>query len=55
MHHNFRTFSRAQIMKELDRTKVSRKNFIKNELVENPEFFKAFPHLQIVLPHEEEE
>ena len=44
-----RMFSRADIIKGLDRTKVSRRVFIKKELTENPEFFKAFPHMQVVL------
>lgn len=48
-----RMFSRADILKNLDRSKVSRKAFIKKELTENPEFFKAFPHLQGVLPPKE--
>jgi hypothetical protein len=43
-----RFFSRADILKNLDKSKVSRKNFIKKELTENPEFFKAFPHMQSV-------
>jgi len=41
-----RLFSRADIIKGLDKLKVSRKAFIKKELTENPEFFKAFPHMQ---------
>lgn len=41
-----RYFSRADILKGLNRDKVSRKTFIKKELTENPEFFKAYPHLQ---------
>ncbi len=41
-----RMFSRSDIMKGLDKSKVSRKAFIKKELTENPEFFKAFPHMQ---------
>ncbi len=36
-------------MKDLDKSKVSRKKFIKQELIENPEFFKAYPHLQKAL------
>lgn len=40
-----RAFSRASIIKDLDRSKVSRKKFITQELLENPEFFKAYPHL----------
>ena len=43
-----RMFSRADIIKGLDRNKVSRRAFIKKELTENPEFFKAFPHMQSV-------
>ena len=50
-----RLFSRADIIKGLDRTKVSRKVFIKKELTENPEFFKAFPHLQGILPPKKED
>ena len=42
-------FSRADVLKKVDRSKVSRKNYIKKELTENPEFFKAFPHLQTIL------
>lgn len=44
-----RMFSRADIIKGLDRSKVNRKAFIKKELTENPEFFKAFPHMQVAL------
>ncbi len=44
-----RLFSRADIIKGLDKTKISRRAFIKKELTENPEFFKAFPHMQVVL------
>ena len=44
-----RMFSRADILKSLDKSKVSRKDFIKKELTEKPEFFKAFPHMQVVL------
>ncbi len=47
-------FSRADILKSLDKTKVSRKQFIKKELTENPEFFKAFPHLQGIFDQNEE-
>jgi hypothetical protein len=36
-------------LKNLDKSKVNRKIFIKKELTENPEFFKAFPHMQGVL------
>lgn len=43
-----RMFSRADILKSLDKTKINRKTFIKKELTENPEFFKAFPHMQAV-------
>jgi len=48
-----RMFSRADIIKNLDRSKISRKVFIKKELTENPEFFKAFPHMQGILPPKE--
>ena len=48
-------FSRAEILKGLDKSKVSRKAFIKKELTENPEFFKAFPHMQSVLNVEAED
>ena len=41
-----RMFSRADILKSLDKSKINRKTFIKKELTENPEFFKAFPHMQ---------
>jgi hypothetical protein len=41
-----RLFSRSDILKSLDKSKVNRKVFIKKELTENPEFFKAFPHMQ---------
>jgi hypothetical protein len=44
-----RLFSRADIIKGLDKSKISRRAFIKKELTENPEFFKAFPHMQVVL------
>ena len=44
-----RMFSRADIIKGLDKSKISRRAFIKKELTENPEFFKAFPHMQVVL------
>jgi hypothetical protein len=43
-----RLFSRSDILKSLDKSKVNRKVFIKKELTENPEFFKAFPHMQAV-------
>ena len=43
--HGRRMFSRADILKSLDKNKVNRKVFIKKELTENPEFFKAFPHM----------
>ena len=33
-------------MKSLDKSKLNRRVFIKKELTENPEFFKAFPHMQ---------
>ncbi len=49
-----RLFSRADIIKGLDRSKVSRRAFIKKELTENPEFFKAFPHMQAVFNMKEE-
>ena len=39
----------------MDKSKVDRRNFVKKELVENPEFFKAFPHLQGILPSKEDE
>ena len=41
-----RMFSRSDILKSLDKNKINRKTFIKKELTENPEFFKAFPHMQ---------
>jgi len=41
-------FSRADILKSLDKAKINRKTFIKKELTENPEFFKAFPHMQVL-------
>lgn len=44
-----RMFSRADTIKHLNKAKVSRKGFIKKELTENPEFFKAYPHLQGIL------
>jgi hypothetical protein len=44
-----RMFSRADIVKGLDRSKVNRRAFIKKELKENPDFFKAFPHMQKTL------
>jgi len=43
-----RNFSRADIIKNLDKSKVSRRQFVKKELTENPEFFKAFPHMQTI-------
>lgn len=43
-----RLFSRADILKSLDKNKINRKAFIKKELTENPEFFKAFPHMQAI-------
>jgi hypothetical protein len=43
-----RMFSRADILKSLDKSKINRKTFIKKELTENPEFFKAFPHMQVL-------
>ncbi len=43
-----RMFSRADIMKGLDKSKINRKTFIKKELTENPEYFKAFPHMQAI-------
>ena len=49
-----RMFSRADIIKGLDRSKVSRRAFIKKELTENPEFLKAFPHMQVVFNIKEE-
>jgi hypothetical protein len=50
-----RMFSRADILKSLDRNKVNRKTFIKKELTENPEFFKAFPHMQALFSADKEE
>ena len=50
-----RSFSRAEILASLDKTKVDRRHFVKRELVENPEFFKAFPHLQAILPSRRDE
>jgi len=50
-----RLFSRADILKTLDRTKVSRKAFIKRELLDNPEFFKAYPHMQGLFNADQEE
>jgi hypothetical protein len=44
-----RFFSRADIIKGLDKSKVSRRVFAKKELTENPEFFKAFPHMQGIM------
>lgn len=49
-----RTFSRAQIMKKLNKSNISRKDFIKGELQSNPEFFKAYPHLQAIFSVNEE-
>ena len=51
-----RFFSRSDILKSLDRAKVRPpKTFIKKELTENPEFFKAFPHMQAIFNVKEEE
>ncbi len=36
-------------MNSLDISKISKRQFLKKELTENPEFFKAFPHLQAFL------
>jgi hypothetical protein len=47
-------FSRADIMKGLDRSKISRRVFAKKELTENPEFFKAFPNAQAILNERDE-
>jgi hypothetical protein len=47
-------FTRANIMASLDRGKISRKQFIAKELKENPEFFKAYPHLQTVFHRDED-
>jgi hypothetical protein len=41
-----RTFTRADTLKSLDKSKIARRQYIKTELTENPEFFKAYPHLQ---------
>jgi len=41
-------------MQELDKKKVSKREFIKRELTENPEFFKAYPHLQGIFALDEE-
>lgn len=49
-----RYFSRADIMKGLDRSKISRRVFAKKELTENPEFFKAFPTAQTILNDKDE-
>ena len=49
-----RHFSRADILKKLDKSKVSRRQYIKKELTENPEFFKAYPHLQSVFELKED-
>ena len=49
-----RAFSRADIRKGLDPHKVNRRAFIKKELTENPEFFKAFPSMQAVFNAREE-
>lgn len=49
-----RAFSRANIVKDLDKSKISRKAFVKKELTENPEFFKAYPHMQTVFAIDEE-
>ena len=51
---SMRAFSRANIIKELDKSKISRKTFVKKELTENPEFFKAYPHMQSIYGVEEE-
>lgn len=50
-----RSFSRVDILKGLDKSKISRKAFIRKELTENPEFFKAYPHLQGLLNADKEE
>jgi hypothetical protein len=47
-------FSRADIMKGLDKSKVSRRAFVKKELTENPEFFKAYPHMQAIFTGKED-
>ena len=49
-----RLFGRGDILKSLDPTKTSRRQFLKKELVENPEFFKAFPNMQAVFNVDEE-
>ena len=42
-------FSRAKILEGLpDSSKISKRKYIKQELTDNPEFFKAFPHLQML-------
>lgn len=51
---NVRTFSRADIKAELDKTKIQRRVYYKNEMVENPEFFKAYPHMQVLFNVNEE-
>lgn len=52
--NSLRTFSRAEILKSLDQSKIARRKFIKTELTENPEFFKAYPHLQQMYAVDEE-
>lgn len=47
-------FSRADIMKGLDKSKVSRRVFVKKELTENPEFFKAYPNMQVIFNGKDE-
>lgn len=43
-----RGFSKATIKASLDQSKIDRRQFIKSELNENPEFFKAYPHMQTI-------
>lgn len=50
-----RFFARADIVKSLDKSKISRRAFVKRELTENPEFFKAFPNTQAILNEQNEE
>lgn len=41
-----RLFARADIRAALNKEKISKRKYIKTEITENPEFFKAYPHLQ---------
>ncbi|CDW82874.1 30s ribosomal protein s18 [Stylonychia lemnae] len=43
-----RAFSRADIKKTLDPKQIGRRDFLHNEITNNPEFFKAYPHYQAI-------